>query len=306
MVRRNATVEEFLDLTGHELRVPITALKGQIQLMQRRWRRLGSHESELADLDRILYQTDRVNYMLQVMLDAFHVAKGGIHLLPTEFEYDLADVLAKVSATTGAANPNHVVHLTYATGDVPILGNWDRMRLETVLSVLVSNATKYSSGGEIELTLTREGESARMEVRDRGVGVPVVERAHIFEPYTHGSNVENPGIGLGLYAAREIVTAHGGRMGMRARKGGGSIFWFTLPLAHLATLSEQAASLAASLDGHAKSVAAPAEKPRRARAAAPRQKTTEAARVAKKRAARKTVERKTVERKTVERKSAAQ
>jgi signal transduction histidine kinase len=78
--------------------------------------------------------------------------------------------------------------------------------------------------------LAREEDVVRVEVADRGIGVLPAERSRIFQAYERGSNAENAGAGLGLYVARETIRRHGGRMGVHSRSGGGSVFWFTVPL----------------------------------------------------------------------------
>ncbi len=80
------------------------------------------------------------------------------------------------------------------------------------------------------MRLTREGAYARIEISDRGIGVPPADRQRIFAAYTRGSNAENAGAGLGLYVCREVVRRSKGRIGVRGQHGGGSVFWFTLPL----------------------------------------------------------------------------
>ncbi len=80
--------------------------------------------------------------------------------------------------------------------------------------------------------MTREPSVARISVTDSGIGVPPGEENAIFEAYASGSNVENPGVGLGLYVAREIVRGHGGEIGVTSHdRDAGVTFWFTLPLA---------------------------------------------------------------------------
>jgi signal transduction histidine kinase len=250
MATQDVTLEDFLDLAGHELRKPVAALKLQIQMMQRRWRRQGTAPEQLCDLDRILYHTDRINYQLQVLLDTFHVAKGDLPMMPTEAENDLGELITRLLTSGSAANPGHSIHFQPSTDDAPIVGNWDRMRLETVMSILLANAFMYSAGGEILVTLTREEERARIEVSDHGIGVPAEDRASIFQRRTYGSNVTNGGMGLGLYVASEIVKAHGGQIGVRPREGGGSVFWFTLSLARFIPLSEQAAKASEVAEQH--------------------------------------------------------
>ncbi len=246
MAKQDVTLEEFLDLAGHELRIPITVLKGQIQLLRRRWGRLEGHARDVADMDRLLFQTDRLNYMLQVMLDAFHASEGPLQVLAPDFDYDLVELVRRAVTSAAVASGDYYMRFEGPDDGEPMFGNWDLTRVETVLSVLLSNAVKYNPPCEITVRVHREERAARIEVSDTGVGIPAKDRARIFQPYTHASNVHNPGAGLGLYVAREIVRAHGGKMGLTSRKGDGSTFWFTLPLVHYPTLADQAAAASAA------------------------------------------------------------
>lgn len=216
---------EFLDIAGHELRTPITALKGHVQLLQRRLRKQEGRENDLTELDKMVYQIERINHQLDVYLGASHIARAKYAVAPVET--DLVAVVRRIVAIYEAGSTAHAIELR--SDDEHITGIWDRKRLEEVVSALLANAVKFSSGGEIIIHLSRTGDSARVEVSDRGVGVPTSDRRMIFDAYTHGSNVENSGAGLGLYIAREAIRRQGGRIGMRAHPGGGSIFWFTLP-----------------------------------------------------------------------------
>lgn len=237
--RPSTTIEAFLDVAGHELRIPITSLKGQLQLMQRRWQRTGADPADAVALDKILYHTERLNYSLQVFLDAAHIAQGRMQLLPAEYDYDLTDILRHLIRTYAAGNPTRRITLALPPDLQALEGNWDRLRIETVLSVLLTNALRYGpERGEILVRLACSDALARIEVLDRGIGVPPADHSRIFAGYTHASNAESAGVGLGLYVARAIVRHHGGRIGVRARRGGGSIFWFTLPRRRLATLAE--------------------------------------------------------------------
>jgi signal transduction histidine kinase len=226
-----STLDHFIDVAGHDLRIPITALKGQVQLMQRRLRKDGGRERDLADLDKIAYQIERLNQELDIYLAAAHISKRRFEVHPEPG--DLVAIAERVANIYARGSSAHLVRFEAAREHIP--GEWDRRRIEQALGVLISNALRYSAGGEVLLRVALEGDQARIEVADRGVGVPPGERAKIFEAYTQGSNVENGGVGLGLHVARAIAKKHGGRIGVRARPGGGSVFWIELPL-------EQAAS----------------------------------------------------------------
>lgn len=222
----DSTMVDFLDIAGHELRNPLGVLKAQVQLMQRRFRRQEGRESDLADLDRMAFQIERVNQTLDVFLEAARIAQARLVLQFTAC--DLAGIVERMVERYAAASRDHTVALEEPQPSAT--GRWDRMRIEQVLAILLSNAVKYSPRGEIRVRLRRDGQTVRVEVSDQGLGVPSADRYRIFQAYGRASNNHNPGIGLGLYVAREIVRQHGGRMGVRANKGGGSVFWFTLPV----------------------------------------------------------------------------
>ncbi len=244
--QRAVSEADFLDLAGHELRGPLTILKGQTQLLQRRLRREDGREADVADLDRMLFQIERLNHQVGALLDATHLAQRRMILAPTEF--DLAASLQRIVAVFVAGSRALAIH--YDAPAEPYVGQWDRQRIESVIRELLFNAVKYG-GDEITVRLTREPipartrggqagkrrEQARIEVEDHGIGVLARERTAIFGERTRGSNAAHAGVGLGLYVARAIVRSHHGHIGVRPRapKGTrgarGSVFWVTLPLA---------------------------------------------------------------------------
>lgn len=219
-------LDQFLDVAGHELRIPITALKGKVQLMQRRLRREAGRERDLDDLDKIAYQIERLTHEVDIYLAAAHIAEHRLVVQPVLC--DLAAAIARLVGIYTAGTAGHGVR--YESDVVELFGRYDKRRVEQALGVLLANALKYSPSGEVTVRLAEENGIARLEVLDRGVGVPAKERARIFQQYTHGSNVENAGAGLGLFVARELVRRQGGHVGVRARPDGGSIFWIELPL----------------------------------------------------------------------------
>ena len=232
----DAVFAEFLDLAGHDLRLPITALKGQIQLMQRRLSRRADRESELNDLGKMLYQIERLNHGLEVFLEEARFQQKRLELFLVEC--DLVAVAQRIVGIYAAGCPGYDIRLETELDALP--GIYDRMRVELLLSIFLSNAVKYSPGGEVLVRIAPHAIGARFEVSDQGIGVPSAERFRIFEAYQHGSNVENAGIGLGLHLAREITRMHRGRIGVRARRGGGSTFWFALSSANATSIDAAA------------------------------------------------------------------
>lgn len=219
--------DDFLDIAAHELRTPLTALKGHVQLLQRRMRREGEREQDLAEINKMMYQIERLNHQLDIYLAASHIAHKKFAVIPAEA--DLSAIIRRVLDLHIRATTAH--RFTLIAPDEPVVGIWDRRRIEQAYTALLANAVKFSpESSEIETRITRNGDAVQIAVSDRGVEVPAAERRRIFEPYVRGSNVENTGPGLGLYVAREAIRRQGGRVGMRARPGGGSTFWISLPL----------------------------------------------------------------------------
>ncbi len=215
----------LLDIAAHELRTPITSLKGHIQLLQRRFRKQPDRESDLAELRKMVYQVERINHFIDIFLGVTHLTQDRYEIHPTVFDMtaDARRIVEMINA--GSSAPEVTLDATET-----IIGEWDRRHISEALLALLMNAIKFSPDEGVLLRLRGTDGIVRVEVCDRGPGVPEDERQSIFEPYVTGSNVENSGAGLGLYVAREAVTRHAGRIGMLPRPGGGSIFWFEIPL----------------------------------------------------------------------------
>jgi len=114
-------------------------------------------------------------------------------------------------------------------GDVR--GRWDRLRLEQLMTNLLSNAIKYGPGAPIKITVARAGGDARVSVRDEGIGIGREDLGRIFDRFERAvSSQHYGGLGLGLYIAREIAEAHGGRIEVASEPGKGSTFTVWLPI----------------------------------------------------------------------------
>jgi hypothetical protein len=115
---------------------------------------------------------------------------------------------------------------------VAVSGHWDRLRIEQVLTNLISNAIKYAAGQPIQVSAARDGDMAVVQVRDRGPGVPEDQLSRIFERFERAASKRHyGGMGLGLYVARQIVEAHGGTIAAANAIDGGACFTVWLPLA---------------------------------------------------------------------------
>jgi PAS domain S-box-containing protein len=225
----------FVDAAVHDLRNPLTSLKGQVQLLQRRAQRELPLDGDalLARLAAIDAAADRMAALLEEMLDAAHVQAGR----RLELRQDPTDLVVLVEATLEDAQARTTQHRIRLDSSTPMLvGQWDAARVARVLNNLLDNAVKYTpDGGDIVVRVHREADAARdwavLEVRDQGIGIPAVDLPHLFERFHRGRNVRGiRGTGIGLAGVRQIVEQHGGTITVASEEGQGSTFTVRLPL----------------------------------------------------------------------------
>ncbi|MFL5347729.1 MAG: sensor histidine kinase [Hyalangium sp.] len=143
-----------------------------------------------------------------------------------DLEELVADVVDRHSAEAQGARCE--VRLEATSG---LIGHWDRLRVEQAVSSLLNNAFKFGSGQPVEVSVTGAAGRGRVEVRDRGIGIPPEQLERIFERFERAvSSRSYGGLGLGLYLARRAAEAHGGQLWAQARPGGGATFTLELPL----------------------------------------------------------------------------
>ena len=228
--------DQFLAAASHDLKNPLTSIKARAQLLQRRASRVeGADGQSLLDGLRAIDQaTSRITSMINELLDVARVQMGRPLLLDRE-PTDLADLARQVAAEYQPAADRHEIVLEVDAARHT--GEWDRQRLERVLSNLVANAIKFSpEGGRIGLHIrdvsVDGAEWVALDVRDSGVGIPSDDLPRIFERFFRGSNVAGTieGTGLGLAGAHQIAAQHGGHLAVESREGAGSTFTLMLPL----------------------------------------------------------------------------
>lgn len=221
--------EDFLSAILHDLKTPLTSVRGYTQMAQRQADRLAPLN---ADLPRYIGQIDqgttRLLGLIDELTDATRARLGqelALHRLPTDVVALARGVVAQHAGLTAH-------RVTIAASPPALDAAVDAARLERVLDNLLTNALKYSpAGGDIEVRVTREGDAAVIAVRDHGLGIPVADLPHIFAPFQRGSNVGRiEGTGMGLAGARHIVEAHGGALTVESAEGVGSTFTVRLPL----------------------------------------------------------------------------
>jgi signal transduction histidine kinase len=233
--RGEAERQAFVDAAAHDLRTPLTSLKGRAQLLRQRARRRGLADLDTfaAGLEAVETDANRMASLIDEMLDAAHLQTGKLLELnrsPT----DLAALAETVAEETQRSTTRHTIRVV--ADATALVGHWDEHWLRRVLANLLNNAVKYSpAGGEVVVRVGREddvaGAWATLAVSDQGVGIPAADRPHLFERFHRGRNTSRiRGTGIGLTGARQIAEQHGGEIAVASVEGEGSTFTVRLPL----------------------------------------------------------------------------
>jgi signal transduction histidine kinase len=218
--------DEFLSIASHELKTPLTAL--QLQLLNVQNQPPADEERRARNIDRARRLADRLGQLVETLLDVSRIATGKFKLTLESFDMGEAalEIVERLRDSASAAGCDLSVEVA-----APIQGRWDRLRIEEVLTNLISNAIKYAAGQPIRVSVARGPDMAIIEVLDRGPGIFEAELTRIFERFERAASARHyGGMGLGLYVARQIAEAHGGTVVASNRPGGGASFVVRLPL----------------------------------------------------------------------------
>jgi signal transduction histidine kinase/PAS domain-containing protein len=244
MRRSNVLKDEFLAITAHEFRTPLTVILAHSQMMARILRRTEQLDPKVREKfhESIMIidgQTHQLTNIVNTFLEVTRLNRGQITLHREEI--NLEDIVKQAVTTHATTSPIHQISYAIEPGEQPYLVMGDSARLFQIFANLLQNAIKYSSlGGPIKVSLaqytTDEGQRMiEVRVKDQGIGIPSDAQPHLFErfyraPNTEGSNVR--GVGLGLYVVAEFLRLHGGTIRVESSgiMGEGSCFIFTLPL----------------------------------------------------------------------------
>jgi PAS domain S-box-containing protein len=221
--------DAFLSVASHELRTPLTALKLQVEMLRRAALSDAppARPSQLQPrLDGVARQLDRLGGLVEDLLDVSRAVAGR---LPLDLErLDLAQIAVEVTARfqeqarlAGSALEVHTAECT---------GQWDRLRLDQIVTNLVSNAVKFGHGRPIAVEVGADAVNAMLTVRDDGIGIAAEDQARIFQRFEQAVSKRHfGGLGLGLWIVRQIVDALGGTITVCSQPGAGSEFTVTLP-----------------------------------------------------------------------------
>jgi len=225
---RAERLRDFLTVASHEIRHPITVIKGYTEM-------LGDGDIKIPeDMVPDIYASmndaaDRLTRIVTELMDVSRIEDTGVELDMTSCETKEL-VLEAAADEHGARAARHVeVEVLSDPGQVMV----DRARFMFVLEQLLDNADKYSpEGSPVSVTLEAGPDGPLISVLDRGPGIPESDRERVFERFYQVEDAlhhSKPGMGLGLYIVRQVVDAHGGRIWCEPREGGGSAFRFSIP-----------------------------------------------------------------------------
>jgi signal transduction histidine kinase len=222
--------DRFISIASHELKTPITTIRGQAQLLLRHISKRSQVDIEHITpvLKRINEQTGRLTSLIDELLDVSSMQAGKIELRVRKF--DLRELCREVVEDQKSLT-DHYIFLDVPATEVMMKADADR--LSQVLTNLIGNAAKYSpERSQIDVTLTSEDGCARLLVKDRGYGIAKDQQEHIFETFYRAPDAQassQRGLGLGLAITRDIVERHRGKIWVESEPGEGSSFFVELP-----------------------------------------------------------------------------
>ncbi len=218
--------DEFIGIASHELKTPLTTIKGYNQLLERRIKESGDEKANLY-LTKANVYINRLNSLIVDLLDVSRIQAGKLDFNIGEFDFDelVNDAVESIQPTT-----SHIIEIT---GQTTTRMTGDRNRLEQVITNLLTNAVKYSpQAKEVKVKLRRDGPNVELAVEDFGIGIAREKQPKIFDRfYRVETSAKNfSGLGIGLYISSEIIKRHNGELRVVSEEGQGSTFTFTLPV----------------------------------------------------------------------------
>lgn len=229
--------DEFFSVATHELKDPLFALRLSIQLLRRLEQQHGQVPAHVQrHLEVSQRQIDRLGHLIENLLDVSRIMNGRVHL-----DIEAVDVCALAGETVGRTRERAAAAktpLAVETG-APLIGYYDRFKLEQILSNLLTNAIKYGKGQPVVVRVLHSGDDAILEVEDHGIGIAPEDQQRIFNRFERASpGHRKESLGLGLYIVRSLVEAHGGVVTVSSELGKGSTFRVTLPRLRLRRAEE--------------------------------------------------------------------
>jgi len=221
----------FLSVASHELKTPLTSLMLTLQSMDRAILSGQSGDPQIMGrlVERALRQGARLCRLDDDLLDVsrIHVDRLPLELADVDLSALVRDVVEQFKQQLSQARCSVSLR-----DSVPVVGRWDRSRIEQIVTNLLSNAIKFGAGKPIDIFISEEAGIARLAVRDHGIGIDPAQQGRIFERFARAvSSRHYGGLGLGLYISRKVAQAHGGSIRVQSEPGAGATFIVELPVA---------------------------------------------------------------------------
>ncbi|MBK1441573.1 PAS domain S-box protein [Parapedobacter sp. ISTM3] len=219
----NLKKNEFIALASHELKTPLTTIKGYLQILER---------SEIDQVGRrfltkALKQLERINALIAELLDISKIEAGKLSF---HFErFDMSEMVLDVVETFHFSSQTHTIFVNNVRGDYTVVA--DRQRMEQVIINLITNAIKYSpDANNVYVALESSVHEVSVQVKDEGMGMSRDQQEKVFTRFYQVEGTSKmTGLGLGLYLSKEIIERHGGHIGVNSELGKGSTFYFSIP-----------------------------------------------------------------------------
>ncbi|QOW08972.1 hybrid sensor histidine kinase/response regulator [Kaistella flava (ex Peng et al. 2021)] len=218
--------DEFISIASHELKTPMTSIKGYIQLLERSLDK-DDKETIRKRLHKVQNQIEKLNILIADLLDISKIESGKLKFNKKYFSFN--NLLEHIIEIMQQSNP-HVKILKKGNFEAQIYG--DEMRLEQVIINFITNAIKYGPDGEeIHITTEMRGDEIYFSVRDFGIGMSEEHQKKIFEKFYRIEETSErfQGLGIGLYICQEIIERHHGKIGANSVPSEGSEFYFQIP-----------------------------------------------------------------------------
>lgn len=222
------TKDEFITMASHELKTPLTSIKGYMQMVERSVER-DLKEDAKKYLERTRQQLEKLNILIDDLLDTSKIASGKL-----EFKNRVYDIDPIIDNAVDIIRQTYPSHQIIKTGNAEVKVYGDQLRIEQVILNYLTNSIKYSPNStEILFDVSLLScDEVLINVTDSGIGIPKDKQAQLFTKFYRVEESSNrfQGLGMGLYICAEIIKRHHGRYGVDSEPGKGSSFYFTLPV----------------------------------------------------------------------------
>jgi two-component system sensor histidine kinase/response regulator len=219
--------DEFISIASHELKTPLTSVKGYVQLLERSIDK-GDVQTVKKHLLKAQTQLEKLNNLIADLLDISKIESGKLKFNKQNFY--IGDLLKNLVEVMAQSFPDYKIIIK---GEVESCIFGDEMRIEQVIINFLTNAIKYSPGtSEVVINVREENERIYLGVRDYGIGIAPEQQKSLFEKFyrVEETALHFQGLGIGLYISAEIIRRHGGTVGVQSTLGEGSEFYFEIPL----------------------------------------------------------------------------